>query len=1152
MKTYAKCITLLSYAMYTLKWPPTTHIIAVLAFHKAFITCVHCAEASLALSCVGKSCALTYVVMDVKQQNGDAGAAPANAEAASTVTLDDYLTMGDEAKAQLPLSRRKKLEKLATARKRKEMKAAAAAATSKPVAKKDPASSNRSSDKKKKKADAQAAADAANNYVNITPKGEKKILDKEMAPVYQPRAVESAWYEWWEASGYFRTEVESAKGLPEKERFVMVLPPPNVTGSLHLGHALMCAVEDAITRYNRMHGKPTLWVPGVDHAGIATQVVVEKQIKRTRGIDRHVLGRDAFVEEVWKWKQEYGGKIVKQLRRIGSSMDWQREQFTMSDELNSAVKEAFVRFYDDGLIYRDKRLVNWSSSLRTAISDIEVENIDIEAYAKRKVPGHPEEVEFGVLTKFAYRVDDSDEELVVATTRLETMLGDTAVAVHPDDKRYKHLIGKQLQHPLVDRKLPIIADSELVDMSFGTGAVKVTPAHDPNDFACGRRNGLPEITIFTDDGDVNEEGGPRFAGLKRYVARVEVEKALAAQGLLRGKEPNPMSLPVCSRSGDVVEPLLKPQWWVNCKDLAKRSADAVRNGELKIVPDSFEDVWYRWLDNIRDWCVSRQLWWGHRIPAYKVTTPRAMYTEAGLPTPTEEVWVVGRCEEEARSRAAKQLSMDESKISLEQDEDVLDTWFSSGLFPFSVFGWPNRTEDLGAFFPTTILETGHDILFFWVARMVMMSIGLTGKLPFKTVLLHSLVRDKRGRKMSKSLGNVIDPLEVINGATLEALAAKLNNSNLNEKEIKRATADQREDYPGGIPECGADSLRIGLLAYMTQGGDINLDVGRVIGYRNFGNKLWNATRFAMSNLGTDFAFSKRGLEEAIAGGAPLDLWVLSRLNKTCEAINEAFETYRMGDAVSIAYKFWMSELCGVYLEGLKPIMRGADEKAKTASKMVLYECLSSGLRMLHPMMPFVTEELFQRLPGPNTSESIMIARFPTYDPARDFPAAERYLDAITRCVHAVRFLKADYGLKPSAAPEVYIKAANLDAASMIIPAYVQTLAPCGPVRVIVNGSLETPAAAAAKVVDEMYEAHIVLAGIVHMEAEAAKLEAAASQKRLLVEEHKKKMNVEGYEARVPSHIQARNAAALEKYMAELENLSNLAERFRKLLKVQTS
>lgn len=1054
----------------------------------------------------------------------------------ATVTLDEYASMTEDQKMELPLSRRKKLEKLLLVQRKKEAKAAAA--VNRPTAKKESSGSSTNTDRKKRKSEAQAAADRLATQTIETPPGEKKNLSPIMAPTYQPRAVEASWYEWWEARNFFHADASTAAKASADQKFIIVLPPPNVTGSLHLGHALMCAAQDALTRFHRMHGRVALWIPGVDHAGIATQAVVEKQLMKSRGVDKHSLGRDAFVEEVWKWKNEYGGKIVHQLRRIGSSLDWKREEFTMSDKLSKAVREAFVRFYDDGLIYRDTRLVNWSSALHTAISEIEVEKVEIDAFTKRKVPGHEEEVEFGVLTKFAYKVDGTDEELVVATTRLETMLGDTAVAVHPDDKRYKHLIGTELSHPFVQRKLPVIADSVLVDMSFGTGVVKITPAHDPNDFACGRRNNLPEVTIFNKNGDVNANGGERFKGMKRYVARKEVEYALDELGLLRGKEPNPMILPVCSRSGDIVEPMLLPQWWMDCKELAKQSADAVRNGELEIVPPQFKETWYRWLDNIHDWCISRQLWWGHRIPAY----------EASCTSSGSSVWVAGRNEDEARGRAAKKLGVDAEAITLSQDEDVLDTWFSSGLFPFSVFGWPDQTADLDAFYPTSSLETGHDILFFWVARMVMMGLGLTSKLPFKSVLLHSLVRDKKGRKMSKSFGNVIDPLEVINGTSLKELELKIRNSNLPSSEINRAIADQHEDYPNGIPECGADALRIGLCAYMTQGGDINLDVARVIGYRNFCNKLWNATRFALSNLGDDFVFEKSGLDQAIKHGDLINLWILSRLNATAREVNDAFEAFDLGEAVNTSYRFWMSELCGVFLEGMKPVMHGNDETKKNAARCVLYECLNAGLRLLHPMMPYVTEELYQRLPGPQQAESICVAQYPKEHLERGFEEAEKRMDAVMVNVQAIRALKAEYDLKPASSPKVTIIASDESAAELLHIGYIESLSPCGDVTIGISESSEPPIGAAVKLVDESYEVHMVLAGVVDLDAEVAKLEAAAEEKRIVIADYERKMQADGYEARVPIKVRERNSAALDKYRAELDNLEDLTRRFQKLAK----
>lgn len=649
-------------------------------------------------------------------------------------------------------------------------------------------------EKKEKKPKKEKAPEVI--YTDNTPPGEKKDIASVFPATYQPKYVESAWQSWWEKSGYYAPDMEEARKRAKEgddNKFVMVIPPPNVTGSLHLGHALTDSIEDALTRYYRMMGKITLWVPGTDHAGIATQSVVEKRLKKDENVTRHDLGREEFVKRVWEWKENYGGKITNQIRHLGASVDWSRESFTMDSNLSRAVNEAFCRLHEDGLVYRSTRLINWSCALQSAISEIEVDYIDLEGRTFLPVPNHKlkDKYEFGMITSFAYKVVDSDEELVVATTRLETMLGDTGVAVHPDDERYKHLHGKFLQHPFLDRKIPIITDGILVDMNFGTGAVKITPAHDPNDYNCGKRNNLEFIIMMTLDGRINTTSGGKFAGMMRYDARIAIEKELEEMGLYRGKEVNKMRLGLCSRSNDIIEPMLTPQWYVDCNSMAKRSTDAVRNGELTILPAFHESTWFKWLDNIRDWCVSRQLWWGHRIPAYfaRIRTsnePEAIEAANNVDkndSANNDYWFVARTMEEALENASQKFNVDKSLIDMEQDPDVLDTWFSSGIFPFSVFGWPNNTEDLELFYPTTLLETGLDILFFWVARMVMMGLQLTDKLPFKTVYLHAMVRDKSGRKMSKSLGNVIDPLEVINGCTLDDLYKKIDNGNLPVKEV---------------------------------------------------------------------------------------------------------------------------------------------------------------------------------------------------------------------------------------------------------------------------------------------------------------------------------------------------------------------------------
>lgn len=573
-------------------------------------------------------------------------------------------------------------------------------------------------------------------FVDSTPVGEKKLIEGISPPSYQPAYVEAAWQCWWEKSGFYAPNVERALKSEQKDKFVMVIPPPNVTGSLHLGHALTTAIEDTLTRWHRMHGKIALWVPGTDHAGIATQSVVEKRLKKDQNLTRHELGREEFLKRVWQWKETYGNRITTQIRSLGASVDWSREAFTMDKNLSVAVTEAFVRFHESGLVYRDKRLINWSCALQSAISDIEVDHKELEEPTMFAVPNHTlrPKYEFGTIMSFAYRVDNPEPggltEIIVATTRLETMLGDMAVAVHPDDPRYKGLHGKLLVHPFLDRKLPIVCDPVLVDMNFGTGAVKVTPAHDHNDFLCGRRNGLEMVVVLTGDGRIAANGG-KFAGMMRYDARIAMQEELTAMGLFHGKEVNKMKLGFCSRTGDIIEPMLTPQWYVNCTGMAQRSIAAVKNGDLKILPEMHEPTWYYWLENIRDWCVSRQLWWGHRIPAYfaRVVGEDPLDKDDDA---NSARWFVARSESEALRAAASALGVDAKNLVMQQDEDVLDTWFSSGLFPFSVFGWPNATDDFKAFYPTTLLETGMDIMFFWVARMVMMGLQLTDKLPFTT------------------------------------------------------------------------------------------------------------------------------------------------------------------------------------------------------------------------------------------------------------------------------------------------------------------------------------------------------------------------------------------------------------------------------------
>ena len=1010
-----------------------------------------------------------------------------------------------------------------------------------------------------------------------------------MLPAYHPQYVEAAWGAWWEKCGFFSAQPAAAQAAGEAGRFVMVIPPPNVTGSLHLGHALTSAVEDCLARWHRMRGLPVMWLPGTDHAGIATQAVVEKRLMKERGLTRHDLGREAFVKEVWTWKEQYGSTITGQLRSLGVSVDWSRERFTMDEQLSAAVAEAFVRLHERGLIYRDTKLVNWCPRLRTAISDIEVEYIDLEKKTRLPVPGHDpaKTYEFGVLTSFAYKVRGSatGEEVVVATTRPETMLGDVAVAVHPDDARYTHLLGAELVHPFFpERSVRVIADGELVDMAFGTGAVKITPAHDPNDYKCGKRHGLPFITVFTEGGAIVEgPGGGPFAGMMRFDARFAVTKALEEAGLLRGKVDNKMRLGVCSRSGDVIEPLIKPQWYVKCEGMARAAADAVRTGELRIEPEEHKKTWYGWLDNIQDWCISRQLWWGHRVPAYCVSV-------AGQPPPQPSdpaAWVVGRTEEEALAKAcAARPGVDPAAISLARDPDVLDTWFSSGLFPFATFGWPNTEHpDYKAFYPNTLLETGHDILFFWVARMVMMGLTLTGSLPFRTVYLHAMVRDKYGRKMSKSLGNVIDPLEVIRGCDLEALLDKIRGGNLPPKEVETALKGQRTDFPEGIPECGADALRYGLLAYTLQGRDINLDIARVVGYRQFCNKLWNATRFALANLRTSAAapedaaaapaaavslYTPVPLGDALAeltgpswgSLAPRDQWILSRLDAAAGACNEALGRYAFASACASAYDFWLYELCDYYLELIKPLMQGDAASAAAApggdvaaaqrlSRMTLAVCLDAGLRLLHPFMPFVTEELWQRLPGRGGAwhadglhpdpPSIMVAPYPTRlggalggeGGAATAARLGATFGVFKDVVRAGRVQRQDADIPPSREAAFSVVVAGDDSASRAALAAhhrdLLTLLRASAVTITAGAGGEAggEGASSVAVVSESVALHLHLKGLVDPAQELKKLAARALRVADDAERLRKRVTAAGYEEKVPADVRAANAEALE-------------------------
>ncbi|XP_054663415.1 valine--tRNA ligase, mitochondrial [Grus americana] len=879
----------------------------------------------------------------------------------------------------------------------------------------------------------------------------KKATGVALPPAYSPRYVEAAWYSWWERQGLFTPPASAPGG--ERHVLSLVLPPPNVTGSLHLGHALTVALQDALVRWRRMQGWTVLWVPGTDHAGIATQAVVERWLWQHRGLRRQDLTRSQFLEEVWAWKQRHGDEILQQLRALGASLDWSRCAFTMDPGFSRAVAEAFVRLHEAGLIHRDRRLVTWSCALRSALADVEVEPRALTGPTALRVPGCPQPVTFGLLVTFAYPVEGGDGlELPVATTRPETMLGDVAVAVHPEDPRYTSLHGRQLRHPFTGQLLPVVTDPA-VEPSRGTGAVKVTPGHSPPDLALARAHGLPLLSVIGDDGTMRPPGGGWLQGVHRFVARDKVVAALAERGLYRGTQDHAMTLPVCSRSGDVIEYLLKSQWFLRCREMAQRAREAVTSGRLKLVPKFHEKNWKTWMDNVGDWCLSRQLWWGHRVPAYRVGV-----SPAGSPPEEhpEGLWVVGRNEAEARAAAARTLRCPPDGLQLQQDPDVLDTWFSSALFPFAALGWPEQSPDLQRFYPTSVLETGSDLLFFWVARMVMLGQQLTGRLPFSQVLLHSLVRDTHGRKMSKSLGNVIDPRDVIAGASLQELQDKLHRRILDPHELTVATEGQRRQFPHGIPECGTDALRMALCSHNVHGDDIRLDVGTALSYRRFCNKIWNAVKFVLAALGPRFV--PRPSEETVPQ-RPMDQWVLSRLAQAVAECGRRMEALEVHGAVAAVHHFWLRSFCDVYLETAKPALR--DPGAGDETRRTLLSCAELGLRLLAPFAPFLAEELWQRLPhAAPAPTTLCLAPFP--DAARlahwRCPEVEAEVAAVQEVVRAARGLRDLFRLG-AARPPVAVRcpAEARDWLEALGPA-LQTLAQVGPLQLLPLGAEPSPGA----------------------------------------------------------------------------------------------
>ncbi|ESW97436.1 hypothetical protein KL918_001049 [Ogataea parapolymorpha] len=988
---------------------------------------------------------------------------------------------------------------------------------------------NAAKNQEKKKKETKKEAEPTPEFVDKTLPGEKKILvsleDKSFS-AYNPKAVESSWYQWWIKQGYFEPEFTEDGDIKPEGLFCIPAPPPNVTGALHIGHALTVAIQDSLIRYNRMKGKTVLFLPGFDHAGIATQSVVEKNLWAKEKITRHDLGREAFVEKVWDWKEIYHKKIKSQFQMMGASYDWTREAFTLSPELSEAVTETFVRLHEEGTIYRDLRLVNWSVQLSTALSNLEVDNKVVPPRSLLSVPGYENKVEFGVLTSFAYPVVDSDEKVVVATTRPETIFGDTAVAVHPNDPRYTHLHGKYVQHPFLDRKLPIITDAEAVDMEFGTGAVKITPGHDLNDYNTGKRNNLEFINIYTDDGKLNSNCG-EWEGIKRFDARPLVIEKLKEKGLYVGQEDNEMTLPICSRSGDIIEPYLKPQWWVAQKKMAQAAIDAVKSGEIKIAPKSSEAEFFRWLENIQDWCISRQLWWGHRCPVYF-----ANIEGENNDRNDGKYWFSGRNETEAREKAEK--AFPGKNFTLEQDEDVLDTWFSSGLWPFSTLGWPHKTKDMEKFYPMSMLETGWDILFFWVSRMIMLGIKMTGTVPFKEVFCHSLVRDAQGRKMSKSLGNVIDPTDVIHGISLEDLHKQLLAGNLDSREIEKAKAGQKESYPNGIPECGTDALRFALCAYTTGGRDINLDILRVAGYRKFCNKIFQATKFVLMRLGDDYTPPPTG---ALNGGEALvEKWILHKLSKCSEKVNKALDEREFYDATQAIYNFWLYDLCDVYIENSKfLILEGTDSQKKSA-RDTLYTCIDSALRLIHPFMPFVTEEMWQRLPKRSTekSETIVKAAYPEYVEEYDNQEAYEAYELVLEITKNARSLLSQFNITKNA--QVFVEASKPEYAAIArdqTDSIVSLIKAVDGITVVTDVK-DIPDGCALAAVVPGCNVHLLVKGMVDLDKEIEKVVKKLNKAKGALNNLEKMINAPDYEKKVSKEVQEKNKTTRSNQLAEIE------------------
>ena len=912
---------------------------------------------------------------------------------------------------------------------------------------------------------------------------------------YNPLEIEQRAYARWEERGYFAPQGDG-------EPYCIMIPPPNVTGTLHMGHAFQDTIMDALVRYKRMQGCKTLWQPGMDHAGIATQMVVERLLN-SEGTSRRDIGREKFVERVWEWKEESGGQIAQQLRRMGASLDWNRDRFTMDDGLSEAVREVFVRLHDEGLIYRGKRLVNWDPVLHTALSDLEVLSAD----------------EDGHLWHFRYPLASGDGHLVVATTRPETMLGDSAVAVHPDDERYKHLVGQEIVLPIVGRRIPIIAD-DYVDAEFGTGCVKITPAHDFNDYDIGKRHDLAMYNILTDDAALNDEVPEKYRGMDRFDARKVIVAEFEELGLLQEIEHYVVKIPRGDRSHAVVEPYLTDQWYVKIEPLAKPAIEAVESGAIRFVPENWSKTYFEWMHNIQDWCISRQLWWGHRIPAW--------YDNDG------NVYV-GYSEDDVREK--HQLATD---VELRQDEDVLDTWFSSALWPFSTLGWPEKTKALGDFYPGNVLVTGFDIIFFWVARMIMMGIKFMGDVPFREVYIHGLIRDHDGQKMSKSKGNVLDPLDLIDGTSLDTLIQKRTTGLMQDHLKPKIEEATRKQFPDGIDAYGCDALRFTFAALATTGRDIRFDLGRIEGYKNFCNKLWNAARYVLMN--TD-SLSAGDVEFTAA-----DRWIKARLNSTVAAVHSHFASYRLDLAAQAIYEFTWREFCDWYLELSKPVLQSdsASDELKRGTQRTLIEVLESLLRLLHPLMPFITEEIWQQV-APRADiegDTIMLQPFPEVDASAEDSDAVSDIEWVQQFILGVRQIRGEMDISPGKPLPVLLQDSSAEDRKRS-ETHAGLLRGVGRVEsVTVLGANEEPPAAATALLGEL-RLLVPMKGVIDVDAERARLEKQLDKVNVDLARTNGKLGNEKFVNNAPVDVVAKEklrAADFEKTITQLnEQLEKLAD-----------